>query len=380
MLGSGATSKHGNSRVQMYLVGGAVRDDLLGRAVRERDWVITGATPQQLLALGFRHKDPAFPVFIHPDTGEEYALARRERKRGHGHKGFVLEFGPDVTLDEDLCRRDLTVNAMARDARGSLYDPHHGREDLEARLLRHVTAAFIEDPLRVLRLARFAAELDDYGFEIAADTAALAARMSGADGDLLTLSAGRIWRETERALASPAPHRFFRCLRDFGALPRLMPWLVSDADPQARAALDALERAAAIDQDVGVRLAALLGGAAHGGGATGLPEQGWPLPRAARALARLCIEHPLPPRRDVDTIMGWLESVDAWRRGERFAQLLQVWRAVAPPSDLPDLLQAARDGSMQVPGPVAGQDARHAVRAARRAAVRDALAGAGPAR
>jgi tRNA nucleotidyltransferase/poly(A) polymerase len=187
-----------------------------------------------LLALGYRHKDPAFPVFIHPSTGEEYALARRERKRGQGHKGFVLEYGPDVSLNEDLARRDLTINAMAQDAGGELHDPYGGYEDLARRRLRHVTDAFSEDPLRVLRLARFAAELDDYGFDVAPETALLAAHMSGDGGDLFTLSPGRIWREAERALASTAPPRFFRCLRDCGALPRLMPWLISACDPRCR--------------------------------------------------------------------------------------------------------------------------------------------------
>lgn len=368
------TGKQGNTRVHTYLVGGAVRDRRLGRTVRERDWVITGATPQQLLTLGFRHKDPAFPVFIHPATGEEYALARRERKRGSGHKGFVLESGPDVTLDEDLARRDLTVNAMAEDEHGALHDPHGGHEDLRARWLRHVTPAFSEDPLRVLRLARFAAELDDYGFEIATETAALASRMSGENGDLLTLSPGRIWRETERALASPAPQRYFRCLREFGALPRLMPWLISARDPRADAGIDALERAVLIDRDVGFRLAALLTGAAHGGGAAGLPEPAWPLPRGARALAALCIDHALPRQLDADTVTNWLEAMDAWRRGDRFAQALNVWRALTPQDPCLDLLELARDAAAKVPGPSPGSDPRRAMREARSARVHAALA------
>lgn len=356
-----------------YLVGGAVRDRLLGRAVRERDWVITGATPQQLLALGYRHKDPAFPVFIHPSTGEEYALARRERKRGQGHKGFVLEYGPDVSLNEDLARRDLTINAMAQDAGGELHDPYGGYEDLARRRLRHVTDAFSEDPLRVLRLARFAAELDDYGFDVAPETALLAAHMSGDGGDLFTLSPGRIWREAERALASTAPPRFFRCLRDCGALPRLMPWLISACDPRADAAIDALERAVPIDPGVDIRLAALLTGAAHGGGAAGLPDPAWPLPRGARTLAALCIDHALPDP-DADAVADWLEAMDAWRRGERFVQALTVWRAVAPQCAQLDLLQAARDASAKVPAPAPGSDPGRAVRDARRARLHEVLA------
>jgi tRNA nucleotidyltransferase (CCA-adding enzyme) len=359
--------------VHMYLVGGAVRDRLLGRTVRERDWVVTGATPQQLLALGYRHKDPTFPVFIHPSTGEEYALARRERKRGHGHKGFVLEYGPDVSLDEDLARRDLTINAMAQDEHGELHDPHGGYDDLAQRRLRHVTDAFSEDPLRVLRLARFAAELDAYGFDVAPETARLAARMSGDGSDLLALSPGRIWRETERALASTAPARFFRCLRDFGALPRLMPWLISARDPRADAAIDALERAVPVDSAVDIRLAALLAGAAHGGGAAGLPDPAWPLPRGARTLATLCIDHALPDP-EADAVADWMEAMDAWRRGDRFVQALKVWRAVAPQCAYLDLLQAARDASAKVPAPAPGNDPRREVRDARRARLREALA------
>lgn len=358
-----------------YLVGGAVRDRLLGRTVRERDWVVTGATPQQLLALGYRRKDPAFPVFIHPSTGEEYALARRERKRGQGHKGFVLEYGPEVCLDEDLARRDLTINAMAQDEYGELHDPYGGYLDLAQRRLRHVTDAFSEDPLRVLRLARFAAELDEYGFDVAPETARLATRMSGDGGDLLALSPGRIWRETERALASTAPPRFFRCLRDFGALPRLMPWLISARDPRADAAIDALARAVPVDPGVDIRLAALLAGAAHGGDAAGLPDPAWPLPRGARTLAMLCIDHALPdPDADADAVADWLEAMDAWRRRERFAQALEVWRAVAPHCGYLDLLQAARDASVKVPAPAPGSDPRRALRDARRACVRDVLA------
>lgn len=362
----------------MYLVGGAVRDRLLGRPVREQDWVITGATPQQLLSLGFRQKDPAFPVFVHPRTGEEYALARRERKRGTGHKGFVLEFGPDVTLADDLSRRDLTINAMAQDEHAVLHDPHGGHADLTARRLRHVTAAFCEDPLRVLRLARFAAELGCYGFEVAADTATLASHMSS-DDDLLTLSPGRIWRESERALVSPVPQRFFQCLCEFGALPRLMPWLVSATDPCAEAAIDALERAAIIDQDITIRLAALLTGAALSGGATGLPGPDWPLPRAARSVAALCMDHPLPPQQlEADVVTDWLQAMDAWRRGERFAQALQVWRAVAPSQiDTLEVLHAAREASANVPRPPAGNDARRAIHDARSACVRVVLAAGG---
>lgn len=359
--------------MQIFLVGGAVRDRLLGKAIRERDWVVTGATTQQMLDLGYQQQDPAFPVFTHPHTGEEYALARREHKQGRGHKGFVLEFGPDVTLEEDLGRRDLTINAIAQHTQGALIDPHGGRRDLTQRLLRHVSEAFCEDPLRVLRLARFAAELDAFGFRVVPATATIAVLMS-ADDDLLTLSPGRIWREAERALSSPAPQRFFLLLREFGALPQLMPWLVSASDPGAQAAITALERASAVDADPMVRLATLLTAAEHVGGAEGLPPASWPLPRLARILATMCIKHPIPRHVNVDDTMRWLEATDAWRRGDRFAQAMRIWAAVLPDQkeSLP-LLQQARDASAQVGPPSPGGDPRHEVREARRARVRDVL-------
>jgi tRNA nucleotidyltransferase (CCA-adding enzyme) len=205
--------------MKIYSVGGAVRDELLGRPVADRDHVVVGATPEVMLAQGFRPVGRDFPVFLHPQTNEEYALARTERKSGRGYHGFTFHAAPDVTLEADLARRDLTINAMARDADGTLIDPYHGEADLRAGVLRHVSAAFAEDPLRVLRVARFAARL---GFAVAPETEAMMrAIVSG--GELATLSAERIWQELARALMEARPSRFFSELRRCGALAVLLP-------------------------------------------------------------------------------------------------------------------------------------------------------------
>jgi tRNA nucleotidyltransferase (CCA-adding enzyme) len=208
--------------MEVYEVGGAVRDRLLGRPVTERDWVVVGATPQQLLELGYVQVGRDFPVFLHPDSKEEYALARTERKIAPGHTGFAFDTARTVTLEEDLERRDLTINAIASDADGRIIDPYGGQDDLQARSLRHVSAAFREDPLRVLRTARFAAQLQPWGFSVAAETLALMAEM-GRGGELQALVPERVWRETERALAAPAPQAFFSVLRDCGALAIVFP-------------------------------------------------------------------------------------------------------------------------------------------------------------
>jgi tRNA nucleotidyltransferase (CCA-adding enzyme) len=204
--------------VDVYLVGGAVRDELLGREPAERDWVVVGSSPEELTALGYRQVGRDFPVFLHPTTREEYALARTERKSGPGHLGFVCHAGPDVTLEQDLLRRDLTINAMARDPERTLVDPFGGAGDLAARVLRHVSDAFVEDPLRLFRVARFAAQLPD--FTVAPETRELLRRMA-AGNELAELSAERVWGELEKALAAPAPQRFFEVLADADAW---LPW------------------------------------------------------------------------------------------------------------------------------------------------------------
>lgn len=205
--------------MDVYLVGGAVRDSLLGRPVSERDWVVVGATPETMLRLGYRQVGRDFPVFLHPDSGEEYALARTERKSGPGHQGFVCHTGPDVTLEDDLRRRDLTVNAMAQAADGTVIDPFGGASDARDGRLRHVSEAFVEDPLRVYRVARFAAQLP--GFEVATETLELMQRMQAA-GALAELPAERVWRELRKALEALAPIRFFEVL---DAIDAWQPWL-----------------------------------------------------------------------------------------------------------------------------------------------------------
>jgi len=210
------------SSSKTYLVGGAVRDDLLGVKPREKDWVVVGATPEELLDQGFRQVGASFPVFIHPKTGEEHALARTEKKAGRGYHGFSVDFHPGVSLEEDLERRDLTINAMARDESGSIIDPFGGQADLEARVLRHVSPAFSEDPLRVLRVARFASRLANFDFEVDPETLELMRKITSS-GELQDLAAERVWYEISGALATSRPSRFVEVLRTCGALKVLLP-------------------------------------------------------------------------------------------------------------------------------------------------------------
>jgi tRNA nucleotidyltransferase (CCA-adding enzyme) len=207
---------------RVFLVGGAVRDALLGVKPRERDWVVVGGSPDDLLEQGFRQVGASFPVFLHPETAEEYALARRERKQGHGYHGFEVDFHPDVSLEEDLMRRDLTINAMAQGEDGTLVDPHGGRRDIENRVLRHVSPAFREDPLRVLRVARFAARFASLGFTVHESTMLLMREMADS-GELEHLVPERIWSEVAGAMAAERPGVFVQVLRDCGALAVLLP-------------------------------------------------------------------------------------------------------------------------------------------------------------
>jgi tRNA nucleotidyltransferase (CCA-adding enzyme) len=268
--------------MKRYLVGGAVRDALLGLAVGERDWVVTGATPEDMVAAGYRPVGKDFPVFLHPQTQEEHALARTERKTARGYHGFSFRTGPEVTLEEDLLRRDLTVNAIAQDEDGGLFDPHGGRRDLEARLLRHVSPAFAEDPVRVLRVARFHARFAPLGFRIAEETLALMRQMVLA-GEVDALVPERVWKETERALMSARPGVFFRTLHECGALARVMPELAALSGVPQRAdyhpevdtlvhTLMCLEAAARRELGLPVRVAALL----HDLGKAATPRAEWP--------------------------------------------------------------------------------------------------------
>ncbi|MEE4361945.1 MAG: multifunctional CCA tRNA nucleotidyl transferase/2'3'-cyclic phosphodiesterase/2'nucleotidase/phosphatase [Pseudomonadales bacterium] len=251
--------------MEVYLVGGAVRDALLGLPVEERDWVVVGATPEDMQRLGYRPVGRDFPVFLHPETHEEYALARTERKAGRGHGGFSFHAAPDVTLEEDLQRRDLTINAMARDADGRLRDPVGGRRDLEAHLLRHVSPAFVEDPLRVLRVARFAARFAGLGFAIAPETLALMRRIA-ASGELEALSPERVWTETRKALCGPAPRVYFQVLAEVGALAILFPLLarcVTDSAALDHPAFMSLDASESGDDVAAERFVALVAGAAR---------------------------------------------------------------------------------------------------------------------
>ena len=216
-----ASNMASNNGVELdaYLVGGAVRDAALGLSVADRDWVVIGSTPEQMVELGFRPVGADFPVFLHPESHEEYALARTERKTARGYQGFQFNTSPDITLEQDLQRRDITINAMAQDAQGQLIDPFNGKQDLENKIIRHVSDAFVEDPVRVLRVARFAAR---FGFTVADETKALMRNMVE-NGEVDALVAERVWAEMEKALNTPEPDRFFMVLRECGALARILP-------------------------------------------------------------------------------------------------------------------------------------------------------------
>jgi tRNA nucleotidyltransferase (CCA-adding enzyme) len=340
--------------MQVYLVGGAVRDELLGLPVRERDWVVVGATPAELERAGYRSVGREFPVFLHPQTQEEYALARLERKVAPGYRGFVTEFSPAVTLEEDLRRRDLTINAMARDGAGRLIDPHGGRADLEAQVLRHVSPAFAEDPVRILRVARFAARFAPLGFRVAPETVELMRTMVR-EGEADTLVSERVWRELERALATDNPECAFQVLQDCGALAVLLPELARHGGLPA--SLDALHRATAIttaqgQPDTAARWAALLAHLPQAELETLCERLRVPADHrdlavlAARMHERLCAASgthaPLPA--DPESMLALLEQADAWRRPERFGRWLEVWCARAA-AESSALAQVDRDAA-----------------------------------
>ena len=208
--------------MKIYQVGGAIRDELLGLPVKDTDWVVTGATPEQMNAAGYQPIGKEFPVFLHPDSKEEYALARTEKKIARGYAGFSFNTDPSISIEQDLARRDLTINAIARNDHGELIDPFNGQRDINDRILRHVSDAFVEDPVRVLRLARFAARFAHLGFDIAAETKSLIKQIAD-DGELEALVAERVWAEMDKALAEDDPQVFFESLRDCGVLDRLFP-------------------------------------------------------------------------------------------------------------------------------------------------------------
>ncbi len=343
--------------MKVYQVGGAVRDKLLGHPIKDRDWVVVGSTPKAMEAQGYKPVGKDFPVFLHPETHEEYALARTERKTGKGYKGFTFHTSPDVTLEEDLIRRDLTINAIAEDEDGNLIDPFHGKHDIKDGILRHVSPAFAEDPLRVLRVARFAAR---YGFKIADETMTLMKNIS-ASGELETLVAERVWAELERALAGKYPTRFILVLRACNALKILFPEInrlfgipqPKEHHPEIDTGMHTimvLNQATRLTDDTRVRFAALM----HDLGKGTTPKKEWPShhgheARGVKIIKALCKKFKIPnqyqdlavlvAKYHLDchriqnlkpaTILKKLEALDAYRRPDRFEQFLLACEADA---------------------------------------------------
>lgn len=346
--------------MQIYLVGGAVRDRLLGLPVGERDWVVVGATAADMEALGYRQVGASFPVYLHPRTGEEHALARTERKTGPGYRGFAVNADAGVTLEEDLLRRDLTINAIAEDADGRLIDPHGGQADLAARRLRHVSDAFREDPVRILRVARFAARFAPLGFEVAPETLQLMREMVAA-GEVAALVPERIWQETEAAMGSARPDVFIAVLRACGALAVIFPevdalWGIPQParwHPEIDTGvhlLMVLQQAALLSSRSEVRFAVLV----HDLGKAGTPREYWPRhhgheERGAEIVEALCRRLSAPNRfrqlgvavaryhglchRALElrpaTILGLLEGIGALRHDGRLEDFLAACEADA---------------------------------------------------
>ncbi|MEN0108900.1 MAG: multifunctional CCA addition/repair protein [Pseudomonas sp.] len=339
--------------MQIYKVGGAVRDRLLGRPVTDIDWLVVGATAEEMVAQGFRPVGDDFPVFLHPKTQEEYALARTERKSGRGYGGFTFFASPEVTLEEDLTRRDLTINAMAEDDDGNVLDPYGGLHDLEARILRHVSPAFAEDPLRVLRVARFAARYAPLGFSVADETLALMRTLSES-GELAALTPERSWKEISRALMEERPDVFIEVLHNCGALHAMLPEvdaLFGVPQPAAHHpeidtgahVLSVLRQCAEHQQPLTVRWACLL----HDLGKGLTPEQEWPrhiahehrgiklikavnerckAPRDCQELALLVGEYHTHGHRALElkasTLLELLQTFDVYRRPQRFEEFI----------------------------------------------------------
>ncbi len=325
--------------MEIYLVGGAVRDKLLGLPTAERDWVVVGSTPEEMLRLGYRPVGKEFPVFLHPETKEEYALARTERKTGHGYTGFETCATPDITLEQDLRRRDLTINAMAETPDGELIDPCNGAADLSNGVLRHVSPAFSEDPVRILRVARFAARLAHWGFRVAHETNTLMRHMVE-NGEVDHLVPERVCAELAKALAERTPSRFFTVLHGCGALARLFPEVESlyrigaEPDHERTAPLITLEAVAADSPEPVTRFAALvcdidrLEQDAFSRDTLAALCERLRLPNAYRELALLALAYRrqllVADRLNAEAVLGLLENTDALRRPERFARLLQV--------------------------------------------------------
>ena len=344
--------------MEIYLVGGYVRDKLLGLETKDRDWVVVGANADELLKQNYRQVGKDFPVFLHPKTNEEYALARTERKTAAGYNGFSFHASADVTLEEDLIRRDLTINAIAQDADGKLIDPFNGQVDIEAKILRHVSPAFVEDPVRILRLARFAARFANLGFSIAEETQQLMSTMVN-NGEVDALVPERVWQETMRALSEKTPAKYFEVLRDCGALSVLFPevdrlWGVPQPEkhhPEIDTGVHTmmvLTQAAKLSRDPKVRFAALV----HDLGKGTTPKHKWPkhidhesrgvplvealcdryrIPNDYRELGIIVAKYHLHYHRAAElrdnTFLKTLDSLDAFRRPERFKLFLLACEA-----------------------------------------------------
>jgi tRNA nucleotidyltransferase (CCA-adding enzyme) len=346
--------------MKTYLVGGAVRDELLDYPHKEKDWVVVGATPEEMLAAGFQQVGKDFPVFLHPETKEEYALARTERKTSPGYKGFDVHATPEVTLEQDLLRRDLTINAIAKDEAGEIIDPFNGLQDIHDRILRHVSPAFSEDPVRILRVARFAARYLHLGFIVADETMQLMKQMV-ADGEVDALVPERVWQEMEKALGERSPSRFIEVLRDCGALERILPELdrlfgvpqPEEHHPEVDTGIHTmmvLQQACRLSEDTEVRFAALM----HDLGKGVTPESEWPnhieheargadivldvckrlrIPNEYRDLAERTARFHLHYHRALElkpsTVVKTLEQLDAFRKPQRFEKFLLASEADA---------------------------------------------------
>lgn len=339
--------------MKIYLVGGAVRDQLLQLPVHDRDWVVVGSTPQAMLQSGYQSVGKDFPVFLHPQTKEEYALARTERKTGVGYTGFDCYFAQDVTLEEDLMRRDLTINAIAQDQDGNLYDPYRGEQDIRERKLRHVSSAFVEDPLRVLRVARFAAKLHHLGFSVAKETMELMRDIANS-GELNHLTPERVWQEWHKSLTTPSPEKFLEVLHECGALAVVLPEIEAlfgvpqpaQWHPEIDTGLHTLmvtEQASKLSKDAQVRFAAQV----HDLGKGLTPPTEWPshkmhchtgltvirklcerirVPNEFRDLALSVCQHHTNIHNALQlkplTIVKILHEMNVWRRPERLEQIL----------------------------------------------------------
>lgn len=327
--------------MKIYLVGGAVRDKLLGLPIKERDYVVVGATVNDMLKQGFRQVGKEFPVFLHPKTGEEYALARAERKVKPGYKGFVFDTSTEVTLEEDLKRRDLTINAMAYDLDSqAIIDPFHGEDDIQKKLLRHVSEAFVEDPVRILRVGRFLARYTHLGFHIYPETMRLMGKMVAA-GEVDALVAERVWKEFSRALAEKNPEMFFTVLVQCGALPKLFPFLLRLEAPgiYSLPSLKALQIASTLSDDPMIRFASLL----YNYSEDGTPQS------AKKSIAELCDRYRAPndyrklalmtalyheeafkaQTLSAEMLLKLFTALDIFRREERFKQFLSACQAVS---------------------------------------------------